>query len=305
LHSLSISNTKLDENGVNILAKSANLKNIYCWNTIVDSVRAKKLEQANPKLNWYTGFVPDPNELLQLTAPQLVDEETFILEPNDTVFFKHPMPGVTIKYTLGGLPPDSLNSPTYDKGKGILVPYATHVRTIATRQGWLTSDTTDHTYFVKSMKPAYVRLLTPPDSNYMANKDTSLFDNLKGGLNDLRPNWLAVQKNDLAFVAYFKAPVKVNEVIVSALKKTGPYIMPPEKIQLWAGNDSTKMKLIATNVPEQPKKYEADKIEILKLPVNGTYQYFRIKVYNVKKLPKWHEGKGKKAWAFVDEIFFN
>jgi hypothetical protein len=303
LHSLSISNTKLNDSGVNILSKATNLKNIYCWSTIVDSTRAKKLEQANTKQKWHTGFVPDPNELLQLTPPQLVDEEKFILEPNDTVFFKHPMPGVTIKYTLGGLPPDSLNSPTYQKG--VLVPNATRVRTIAIRQGWLTSDTTDHTYFIRSMKPVYFRLLNPPDSQYMANRDTSLFDNKKGDIVNLKPDWIAVIKNDLGVFAYFKEPVKVNEVIVSALKKTGPYIMPPEKIELWAGNDSTKMKLIATKVPEQPKKYEADKIEIQSLPVNGTYQYFRIKVYNVKKLPKWHEGKGKKGWAFVDEIFFN
>jgi Fn3 associated len=213
------------------------------------------------------------------------------------------MPGVTIKYTLGGLPPDSLNSTTYKNG--VIVPNATRVRTIAIRQGWLTSDTTDHTYFIRSMKPAYFRLLTRPDSSYMAKGDTTLFDGKKGDIGNLKENWIAVTKNDLVIFTYFKEPVKVNEVIVSALKRTGPHIMPPEKIELWAGNDSAKMKLIATKVPEQPKKYDADKIEIQSLPVNGTYQYFRIRVNNVKKLPKWHEGKGKKAWAFVDEIFFN
>ncbi|HLO80949.1 MAG TPA: c-type cytochrome domain-containing protein [Chitinophagaceae bacterium] len=303
LHTLSVSNTKLDESGIDLLAKSAHLKNIYCWNTIVDSARVQKLKSSNASINWNIGFIPDPNELLQLTPPQLVNEEKFILNPNDTIFFKHPMPGVQIKYTTDGSKPDSLNSPAYNKG--ILINRATRVRTIAIRPGWLTSDTTDHAYFIKSLRPAYTRLLTPPDSSYTAKRDTTLFDNVKGEMNAIQLNWIGVTKNDLILFAYFKEPVKVNEVIVSALKKTGPYIMPPEKIELWAGNDSTKMKLISTVVPIQPGKYEADKIEIHSLPVNNSYQYFRIRVNNVKKLPKWHEGKGKKAWAFVDEIFFN
>jgi hypothetical protein len=118
-------------------------------------------------------------------------------------------------------------------------------------------------------------------------------------------NWLGYNAVDMGVFCGFAAPTQVNEVVVSSLRRTGPHIMPPEKIEVWAGNDSTKLKMIGSLIPEQPTKYVFDLIEVHRVPVNGTYQYFRIKINSVKKLPKWHNEKGKKAWVFVDEIFFN
>ena len=35
------------------------------------------------------------------------------------------------------------------------------------------------------------------------------------------------------------------------------------------------------------------------------FRYYKVEVANVKKLPGWHDGKGKPAWVFVDEVFLN
>jgi uncharacterized membrane protein len=304
LHSLSISNTKIDAKGIEYLTASIpSLKNVYCWSTIVDSAMVVKLQAKNPSVKWIIGYKPDPNELLQLTPPQLADAEKFILAPTDTIVFKHPMPGIQIRYTLDGSKPDSLTSALYTKP--FTINKATRIRAIATRPGWLTSDTTDNSLFAKSIMPYRYRILNRPDSKYMAKKDTTLFDNVKGEINQTSQNWLGYNAVDMGVFCGFKEPTKVNEVVVSTLRRTGPHIMPPEKIEVWAGNDSTKLKMIGSIVPEQPSKYVFDLIEVQRVPVNGTYQYFKIKVNSVKKLPKWHNEKGKKAWVFVDEIFFN
>jgi hypothetical protein len=303
LQAISVSNTKIDAKGIEYLVGSIpTLKHVYCWNTIVDSAMVVKLQARNPNIKWVIGYIPDPNELLQLTPPQLADEEKFIIGPTDSIVFKHPMAGVQIKYTLDGSKPDSLTSTLYTKP--IKIDKATRIRTIAIRPGWLTSDTTDHSLFARSILPFHYRILNRPDSKYLAKKDTTLFDNVKGDLNHTQ-NWLGYNGVDMGVFCSFKSPTKVNEIVVSSLRKTGPHIMPPEKIEVWAGNDSTNMKMVATMIPEQPTKYIFDLVEMQRIPINGTYQYFRLKVYCVKKLPKWHNEKGKIGWVFVDEIFFN
>jgi len=62
---------------------------------------------------------------------------------------------------------------------------------------------------------------------------------------------------------------------------------------------------LKTIFPQQPVKYEPDRIEALRAEINGEYGCIRLKVYPVKKLPLWHSGKGEKAWIFLDEVFFN
>jgi len=304
LHSISVSNSKLDAKGVEYLVSSIpSLRNVYCWNTIVDSATAVKLQGRNPAIRWIIGYIPDPDELLQLTPPQLADQEKFIMGPNDSIVFKHPMAGVQIRFTADGSKPDSLTSTLYTKP--FVINKASRIRAIATRPGWLTSDTTDNSLFARSIQPFRYRILNRPDSKYMAKKDTTLFDNVKGDINMTTKNWLGYNAVDMGVFCGFAAPTQVNEVVVSSLRRTGPHIMPPEKIEVWAGNDSTKLKMIGSLIPEQPTKYVFDLIEVHRVPVNGTYQYFRIKINSMKKLPKWHNEKGKKAWVFVDEIFFN
>lgn len=305
LYSIALSNTKVDLNGFKQLVSGETpLKQVYCWNTIIDSTKLNSLRSINPKITWYLGFIPDENEILQLTPAQLTDNDKFVLVPGDSVRLKHPMPGVVIKYTLDGSAPDSISSATYTKP--FYFKSATRLRTIATRKGWLTSDTTDHTFFVQStLNPIYTRFLLPPDKNYTAQNEATLFDSKKGEPGNFRAGFIGMKENHFEMICGFKHPQQVNEVLVSTLRNTPSYIMPPDRLELWAGDDSLKLKKITQVVPEKLTKHAYNKIELHKLPVNGTYKYFKIKIFNLQKLPSWHEGKGQKAWIFIDEIFFN
>lgn len=305
LSSIALSNTKVDLNGFKkIVSSIPSLRDVYCWNTVINSTQLKTLQSLNPKIRWYLGYIPDAKEILQLTAPQLVDNDKFVLGPGDSVRFKHPMPGAIIKYTVDGSAPDSLHAATYTTP--LAFKQATRVRTIATRTGWLTSDTTDHTFFVRSMfSPIFTRFLLPPDKSYTSNKEATLFDSKKGEPGNFREGFIGMKENHFDMLCGFKQAEPIKEILVSTLRNTGSYIMPPERVELWAGQDSMQMKKISQIIPEQPSKHEYNKIELQRLPVNGLYKYFRIKIYNVQKLPKWHDGKGQKGWVFLDEIFFN
>lgn len=305
LYSVALSNTKVDLDGFKKLITSvATLKQLYCWNTIIDPEKQKQLQTLNPKLTWFLGFIPDANEILQLTPALLVDQDKFVLGKGDSVRFKHPMPGAIIKYTLDGSAPDSVSSPTYTKP--LVFTSATRVRTITIRKGWVTSDTTDHTFFVRSaFSPTYTRFLLPPDKNYTAQKEATLFDGKKGDPGNFREGFIGMKENHVDLICAFKHPPYLNEILVSTLRNTPSYIMPPERLELWAGQDSLNMKKIVQLNPPKLTAHQYNKIELHRLPVKGSYNYYRIKVFNIPKLPNWHEGKGQKGWVFIDEVFFN
>jgi uncharacterized membrane protein len=303
LQSIAISGAPIDKKNLTTLTSISSLKKIYCWNTAIKETDIVALNKLNPAISWDQGNIPDPEELLQLTPPQFKDLETTILKKGDTLILKHPMPGVTIRYTLDGSLPDSLASPIYDQP--IIIDKASRLRAIATRPGWLTSDTTDRTLFIASSMPVFTKLLSKPDSNYKLNGAWSLLDGKKGDMNNIRENWLGFHGVPCEVSFSFDMPMPFTEIVVSTLKKTGPHILPPDHIELWAGNDSLKLKKISSIVPLQPKKYEADKIEAQVLNNDAAYRYYRIKVFPVKALPKWHDSRGKKVWIFLDEVFFN
>lgn len=303
LESLSLNGTALDKTTVQALTKSASLQQVFVWNTGIQAGDTATLQRLNPSIHWDLGTRSDSTELMRLTPPQFTDPQSSVLGKGETLALKHPMPGVQIRYTMDGSKPDSLLSFLYTKP--ISADSAFRLRAITTRKGWLTSDTIDKTIFIRSSKPDFVKLISKPDSNYALKGIESLFDNKKGDINNISEDWMGFYGVTCEAVFRFSKPVKFRELIVSTLKKTGPHILPPDHLELWAGADSLHLKKIATVVPLQPKQYDADKIDAQKLKINESYQYFKLRVVPVKALPGWHDSKGKKVWIFIDEIFFN
>jgi hypothetical protein len=303
LERLSLNGTALEKTTVQALSKSASLQQVFIWNTGIQPADTAALRRLNPSIHWDLGMRSDSTEFVRLTPPQFLDLQSTILNKGDTLALKHPMPGVQIRYTIDGSKPDSLSSVRYTKP--IVIDSAFRLRAITTRAGWLTSDTIDKTIFLRSAKPDFAKLLSKPDSNYALKGIESLVDQKKGDMNNIREDWMGFHGVTCEAVFRFNRPVQFRELVVSTLKKTGPHILPPDHLELWAGADSLHLKKIATIVPVQPKQYEADKIEVQKLKIDGTYQYFKLRVVPVKALPRWHDSKGKKVWIFIDEIFFN
>jgi hypothetical protein len=303
LERLSLNGTALEKTTVQALSKSASLQQVFIWNTGIQPADTAALRRLNPSIHWDLGMRSDSTEFVRLTPPQFLDLQSTILNKGDTLALKHPMPGVQIRYTIDGSKPDSLSSVRYTKP--IVIDSAFRLRAITTRAGWLTSDTIDKTIFLRSAKPDFAKLLSKPDSNYALKGIESLVDQKKGDMNNIREDWMGFHGVTCEAVFRFNRPVQFRELVVSTLKKTGPHILPPDHLELWAGADSLHLKKIATIVPVQPKQYEADKIEAQKLKIDGTYQYFKLRVVPVKALPRWHDSKGKKVWIFIDEIFFN
>lgn len=303
LEQISLTGTAVDRGMMAALGNIPSLKKVFLWNTKVSPEEKTSLSKEFPKIQWDFGFIPDKNELLKLTPPVFADAEKRILSKEELISFKKPMPGVQIRYTTDGSNPDSALSTLYTK------PFPatgmTRVRAIAYSTGWLTSDTTDNTFFLKGYHPDSVHLVNPPDPQYQADGGSTLTDFIKGSSGNLKVSWLGFRDKSFKAFLNFSHGEEIKEILISAVENTDAYVMPPRKIIIKGGLTPTSMKVIKTIVPEQPQKHRGQRLTPFVVPLEkNNFTFFEIEAVPVTVLPKWHRGAGDKGWVFVDEIFF-
>ena len=82
--------------------------------------------------------------------------------------------------------------------------------------------------------------------------------------------------------------------------------MPPKNIEVWAGETQAKLKLLKTLTPQQPDSAKGAYFTGFDFMLKAQpVTCIKLVVKPVPALPKWHKGKGEKAWAFIDEVFLN
>lgn len=307
LRELSLANTSVDLSSVKVLAALPQLKKVYLWNSKVNENEIIALNKEFTKTSWDAGFIPDKNELLKLTPPYLADKEKTILEKGELIALKHPLPGVVIRYSLDGKAPDTITGKAYSSP---FLPESGLVRVIsvATREGWISSNLSDNTFFIKGKKSDSVKLVNPSHNRYKGLGSVALTDLKKGfaeNQDNLYSNWLGFRENSFKGGFYFAGNEDISEVVISTADMTRGYVMPPQKIIIKAGDSPEKLKMIGQMTPDQPTEYRGNSNIPYSIQVTpGKYRYIEIEAIPVQKLPKWHNGKGEKGWVFVDEVFF-
>ena len=303
LEQVSVANTTLGYDEISSLASIPSIKKLFVWKTGLKPEELEALKNKFKKIQWNTGYVPDKNELLKLTAPIPGDVEKQIFGPDDFITFKHPMPGVQIRYTTDGSNPDSTTSTLYTgpfHPSGLM-----RVRAIAVAPGWLTSDTTDNSYFQRGIRPDSAHLWHEPDPKYKSQGAFSLIDELKGNPSNLGINWIGIKESSFKSGFYFKEQTSFKEVIISTVEFIDQYVFPPKQIIVRGGDSPKSLSVISTLTPEQPSKNRSRHIIPFHINIDKKkYKYVEIEAIPVGKLPNWHPGRGDKGWVFVDEVFF-
>ena len=306
LQSLSLAGTQIDKNAATSFSQLDSLKEVFIWNTKISATEAGELQKQNKKVKFDRGYIPDENEILTLTPPVVKNEE-FILPDHEAIELKHQVGGVSIRYTTDGSDPDSTTSPIYNGP--LTVNGFTMIKAKAIRAGWYSSPIASFTFFKKGMIPANVELINQPNEKYKGNGATTLIDLKKGlaeNFNDAA--WLGFREQPFAAVFYFDTAQTINSISISYNESVQSYLLPPAEVEIWAGEEKSKLRLLKKAVAIQPTKEEQNvvRVEGLKIDIpQSKYRCYKIIAKNVSKLPSWHPGKGEKAWIFIDEIFFN
>jgi len=302
LKHLALSGTKINAANLAVLASLPSLLQLIIWNTPAQAENLVALQKQLKHTTIETGFNSD-TIVIKLNKPQIENEQRIVMEPVP-LRIKHFIKGAVIRYTTDGTEPDSLKSPVYD-GRFIIDKNMT-IKAKAYKPGWITSDMTEQVFYKAGYKIDSISLTHLPDPMYKSTGANILADAQNGDAKFRYDKWLGYQNNPLVATIYFKEFQKISSVTVSALVDVGSSIMPPRYLEVWAGNEPTKLRLIKKSSPEQLVKYGGNGTKGFAIEFNAVKEKFlKVVVVPLAKLPEWHQAKGQKGWIFVDEIFLN
>ncbi len=301
LKSLSICGMDCDEASLEKLLDDSNLKLLNVWSENVSQSSLENLVEKYAKVEITIGDNLD-NEVLQLNEP-LIDQDSAIIPDNLTVNIRHYLNGVDIRYTTDGSEPDSIESKKYTGP--LVISENTVLKAKAFKTGWLNSKVVQRTFYKSEIRPDTVYLLTNPDPKYRGSGAKTLFDLDLGEQNISNGKWLAYRDFDMEFVVGFNEEKTLNSASFNALINLGAHIFPIHSISVSGSNDGQNFVSIADVKFPEAKKGDPNETKSFEIefPEKTSFQYYKFKVSNLKKMPGWHSAKGQSAWIFVDELF--
>lgn len=301
LKEIALSGTAIDRQSLEKILKLPSIRSVYIWNTQIDSTQVLSVRNKFKKVNIETGFA-DNGTMIALSPP-MIQTAAGIFDGDTQVVIKHPFKGVDIRYTLDGTDIDSLKSPIYKDP--IVIKNNTNFIARAFKKGWYGSIPSEALYIKKGLMPDSTELVTPPDAKYKG-PGKLLTDGDIGDTNFGNGQWLGYTKTNAMFYFYFNNAVTVKNVLLTILKATDPYIFPPVDVEVWGGMEKNHLKRLETINPVMPVKNETSKLIPLQISfAPTTVKCLKIIAQPIKKLPVWHDGKGKPGWVLVSEVVVN
>ena len=152
---MAFSGTKLRPEALAVLTRLPALREVFLWNSGLSPQQQKALQARSRKIFFRDGYAPSPTDLLVLNPPVLVNEEQ-VLAARTPIALRHPLPGVSIRYTTDGTEPDSGHSPLYTKP--FVLPADATVKFRAVKAGWRASQVAAVTFFRENFHPDSVQL---------------------------------------------------------------------------------------------------------------------------------------------------
>jgi hypothetical protein len=303
LKQLSLSGTGVTVASLGALSSLPKLTELYIWNTPAQSENLAALQKQFKNTQLQTGFKGD-TITIKLNPPLVENEEQIVIQPVP-LKLKHFVKGAIIHFTTDGTEPDSVGSPVFKAD--FMVNRNMTVKAKAFKPGWISSDVIERTFYSAGHRIDSIRLLQPaPDEPYKTISAKVLADTKKGETDFRSGKWLGFRGAFLQAVLYFDTVKSISSVTVSNLVDIGGYIMPPQQLEVWAGNDPAHMRLIKKINPQQPGMAAPSYMKGYEVNFDAVKEkYLKVVVVPVAKLPVWHPGKGDKGWVFVDEIFLN
>ncbi len=231
---------------------------------------------------------------ISLAQPRVVANKTFI-DSFVTIKASLKVDGVEIHYTSNGEIP-GLTSPKYTQPIQASEPGVYKFK--AFHSDWNPSETTAITLFKTGLPADSILWHTNASEKYKGQGPKTLINQTKASLNFTDKQWVGFDTSAIATVQFNKK-IFVKSITISYLNDPASWIFPPENIEISMINGK-KTK------PVMPVKALTDKKnETISIPIEAMVKSLKINVNNLQSIPEWHEGKGQKAWLFIDEFIFN
>ena len=204
-----------------------------------------------------------------------------------------------IRYTLDGTEPTA-NSTLYTGA--IVLQKSAKIRAAAFRDGKRSSVTSQDISFNKATA-CPVELLQPTHKNYTYKGGATLTDGLLGDKGFGTGRWLGFSGNDLEAIIDLKQNTDVSSVSLNTCVDKGSWIFDARNIEVSVSADGKSFTKVASKSLPALEEQTPDNIYTYELTFpQTTTRYVKLTATSEHNIPKWHGGKGKPAFLFVDEI---
>jgi uncharacterized membrane protein len=311
LKSLSLSGTKINLAQVKPIVSLKSLEELTIWNTSFSEKDIQELKKLNKRIKIIAGYKDDGNNPIQLSQP-LLSNSSRVFKDQSKIELSHPRQGVSIRYTLNGTEPDSLTSPVFKND--LIIKSNSTIKAKAYKKGWLSSGVSTFGFLRTAIKPDRIKLFFESDQYHKAMGANSLIDGQLGDFDTNNTNWLGYQGNNLEILLEFKTVREIQNVALNMLISPNGfdnrfpygYSFPPTIIQVFGGTDIDNLKLIGTMNPVMPSKTSVQEIKSIYTTFKPqSVSFIKVIAKPLKKLPEWHQAKGKPGLLLVDEILIN
>lgn len=207
--------------------------------------------------------------------------------------------GVDIRYSLDGSDP-GLNSPQYKKP--FPITHTSLVRATVYKDKVQKGRINEKQVLVHKAFGKKVELLTTYSDKYPGQGVQTITDGLRGSVSFRAGEWQGYNGNDFEGIIDLGEITAVNSITANFMKNIYSWIHFPNKIEYSVSDDGKNFSLVGT-LECPPVKSPG--IEIRPFTVktdNLKTRYIKVKAYNIKVNPPWHESAGLPCWIFIDEV---
>jgi len=302
LHSLSLSGTEVSAKAVHDFLKKSTVKHLALWNTPVKGKQLQQLQTDNRQVRIEGGF-RDEGKPIKLNQPKLNAEGSLYSEPF-RLEATHPVRGVSIRYTLDGSQPDSLNSALYTAPIPVGEDIVFTAR--AYKKGWTASDPLVLPLYRNRHKADSVVHVQGPRPDLNGGGPPALIDGRFGSLNIYNGFWIGYVDNPMESLLFYKQPVEVSSVGLNVVSQVKNAFFPPLSFEVWGGPDKQHLRMLGMVKSGAFRQDDPEKIYNMVArfkPVR--LSCIRVVARNLKKIPSWYPDQKMKPIMFVDEVLVN
>ncbi|MGN6437642.1 MAG: c-type cytochrome domain-containing protein [Agriterribacter sp.] len=305
LRNLYLSGTKTNYSSLKDLKNIPELQQVAVWNNPLTAAETENLQKENPQITFITGYKDDgiPSKLI----PPRLGNKGVVFRDTLPLTLEHPIFGVDIRYTTDGSEPDSIQSPLLHKDA--FINQNATVKAKAFKEGWISSDVAEFTFFKNAYKPDSMYYMSEPFPNYRGDGVYTFFDGELGGMNIYRytkNKWIAFRNGNFEMMLLYNQPAAVQSVGLHTYIAANDQAFPPTLVEIWGGNDKDNLRLLSSVKPPMPGEKDERKLSIITSNFKTEpVKYIKIVATPVMKQPQWARAKGEPAILFVDEVLVN
>jgi sialate O-acetylesterase len=134
------------------------------------------------------------------------------------------------------------------------------------------------------------------------SKDRTVVDGLRGTDSFRDGMWQGYEGNDVNITIDLGETQKISRLTASFYQDQGSWIFLPSSVFFSVSDDDKNYRSLAEIKNNVPQNIPGAVTKEFSEKVNATARYINVKAKNIAVMPDWHEGRGGKAWIFIDEI---